>query len=201
MFKPNSRIRKMFANCSWSDTAYIYPDGIVLHTEKSMGAKRVEVNHVFPCSIKMNKVSDYLREDGRRLNRWKKAWPYNEGEGDQIHRLIVSNPTMLADGVAEVEVNFGVTTDISERQGVVFTEVVIVTPSGGRHVIRTASLNGSLLLSAEVTIQPDIDNPSPSWLEAPRVAGTIHDFVGNWYYDLKGKRHSTIPSGCYEKAA
>ncbi len=136
--------KKMFQK-QFSSCAYIYTDGVVLREERQCKSGketfRKHFTHLFPCSIPI-----YITHKR------------HEKESNFIGRLVISNPSLLIDGVDHVEIYFDNSSQSSREKGLYIDTIHLHTQSGME--IRENQLT---FLSGDITIQNDSKQSIMAW--------------------------------------
>jgi len=132
--------RKQFSGC-----AYIYTDGIVLREERQCKSGKEtfkkSFTHLFPCNIPI-----YITH--KRM----------ESESKFTGRLVVSNPSLLIDGINHVEIYFGNASQKTREIGIQLDTVHLYTQSGME--IRE---NIFSFISGDITIQNEAKQAIMAW--------------------------------------
>jgi len=132
--------QKQFEGC-----AYIYTDGVVLRESRQCKSGKEyfkkHFTHLFPCNIPI-----YITH--KRM----------EAESKFTGRLVVSNPSLLIDGVDHVEIYFGNASQKTREMGIQLDTVHIHTQSGIE--IRE---NIFTFISGDITIQNDSKQSIMAW--------------------------------------
>jgi len=136
--------KKMFQK-QFDSCAYIYTDGVILKESRQCKSGKESFkksfNHIFPCNIPI-----YITHKR------------HEYESKFIGRLVISNPSLLIDGIEHVEIYFDNSSQSSREKGIHIDTVHLHTQSGME--IRENQLP---FLSGDITIQNESKQTIMAW--------------------------------------
>lgn len=139
MFKPDATYKKLAQH--YHACAYVYPDGVMLIERRDAKAgkysKEIEVNHFWPCEIRITS-EDY------KVNQ------YGSRDGMKCKRLVIHNPLMLLSGLESVRVAYESASEHSREKGLHLAHLRFSCPNGMQ--FEALELD---CLSGDVTVQPN----------------------------------------------
>ena len=141
-FKPDNGAKKLFTKSGSWNCAYVYTDGVIMVESRTCKSGKItfdkRFSHIFPCDIPVYVLSP----------------PCNGFNG----RLVVHNPSILADGIQRIEIYLDNKSQAMEQMGITCNTVNIITQSGMKireHIFP--------FISSEVTIQNESKQSIEGW--------------------------------------
>lgn len=168
MFKPTKAEKKLLCRVQ---VAYVHKDGIAVWEQRRVKSGKfstsIDVWHIFPCAIDFH-VTDYGGEN--RFGEYRQP--------DDVSRLVIHHPRMLAAGLESVRIAFGNSTEVMRERGGLNCTTTILSMEELEFTID--KVHG--LIGGSVTVQPD---PYDTYTSA--APASIRDYLENENVEVHGK--------------